>query len=126
MKQLLFFEIDTLCKKHDLDTSTFTIDDIEYHYRNLTNDRFVITTFKKAHQVYDTVPNLDMFIALTWPDVQDFMVYDGFEENSILINDDPLIDEYGNSSYLVRRDWHDRVVNSMIKESLKEKDNDNK
>lgn len=59
----------------------------------------------------------DTFIVVTWPDVQELMDLDGFEENSCLINDEPLLDEYGSSAYFVRESW-----DTEIKEEKMEKD----
>jgi len=53
--------------------------------------------------------NTDKFIVIAWPESQAFMEVDGFSENSILINDEPLINEYGSSAYLVRISWLDRL-----------------
>jgi len=48
---------------------------------------------------------VENYIIITWPDSQKFMDLDGFEENSILINDDRGIDEYGPCAFLINRDW---------------------
>ena len=47
----------------------------------------------------------DLFVIFEWPQVQVLMGYDGFRENSILINDEPLYSEYGDSAYLIRVAW---------------------
>ena len=48
---------------------------------------------------------MDTFIVITWPEIQDFMERPGFEENSLLINDGILYEEYGDSAYMVRKEW---------------------
>lgn len=48
---------------------------------------------------------MDEFIVVTWPDVQDLFEKDGFDENSLLINDGALYDEFGDSAYMVRKSW---------------------
>lgn len=48
---------------------------------------------------------MDEFIVVTWPDVQVLFEYDGFYDNSILINDGKLYEEYGDSAYMVRKSW---------------------
>lgn len=48
---------------------------------------------------------MNTFVVVTWPKVQDLMDKDGFESNSVLINDDPLLEEYGPSAYMVRSSW---------------------
>ena len=45
------------------------------------------------------------FVVIQWPDIQDYMDIEGFEENSCLINDLPLLEEYGSSAYFVRISW---------------------
>lgn len=47
----------------------------------------------------------ETFVAVGWPNSQAFMEEDGFEENSILIDSEPLLDEYGSSAYLIRKSW---------------------
>ena len=47
----------------------------------------------------------DVFVAICWPDVQELMDEEGFEENSTLIIDGPLYDKYGDSAYMVNLDW---------------------
>lgn len=49
--------------------------------------------------------NDDIFEIVTFPDVQALMELEGFEENSSLINDEPLLSEYGSSAYFVRKNW---------------------
>lgn len=47
----------------------------------------------------------NVFVVITWPDIQDLMDEEGFEENSILINDGSLYEKYGDSAYMVNLDW---------------------
>ena len=47
----------------------------------------------------------NMFIAISFPDIQEYQELEGFEDNSILINNDSLLEEYGPSAYMVRCDW---------------------
>lgn len=47
----------------------------------------------------------DLFTVITWPEVQDLMDEKGFDDNSILINDGKLYEEYGDSAYMVRKSW---------------------
>ena len=48
---------------------------------------------------------MDEFIIITWPESQMLFDIDGFQENSLLINDGPLYDEFGDSTYMVRKSW---------------------
>lgn len=47
----------------------------------------------------------EKFIVVTWPESQNLMEYEGFEENCHLINDDSGLDQYGSSAYFVNEDW---------------------
>lgn len=47
----------------------------------------------------------DLFTVVTWPESQELLEIEGFEENSILINDGPLYDQYGDAAYLVSLDF---------------------
>lgn len=51
----------------------------------------------------------DTFIIVTWPDIQDYMDKDGFDENSCLINEEPFLSEYGSSAYFVRLSWAEKA-----------------
>jgi len=44
----------------------------------------------------------ELFTPVTWPESQELMELPGFEENALLINDEPLLEQYGSSAYLVR------------------------
>ena len=48
---------------------------------------------------------MDEFIVVTWPEVQNLMGIEGFNDNSLLINDGILYEEYGDSAYMVRKHW---------------------
>ena len=43
----------------------------------------------------------DLFVVVTWPESQELFEIEGFEENSILINNTPLYEQYGDGAYLV-------------------------
>ena len=47
----------------------------------------------------------ELFTPVTWPESQGLMELPGFEENALLINDEPLLEQYGSSAYLVRVSW---------------------
>jgi len=52
----------------------------------------------------------DVFIVVTWPEVQELFELDGFDENSILINEEGLYNEYGSSAYLIRKTWFEKQL----------------
>jgi hypothetical protein len=47
----------------------------------------------------------EKFIVVTWPESQNLMDLEGFEENCHLINDESGLDQYGSSAYFVNEDW---------------------
>lgn len=56
----------------------------------------------------------EKFIVVTWPDSQNLMEYEGFEENCHLIDDESGLDQYGSSAYFVNEDWlREREKNSI-------------
>lgn len=57
----------------------------------------------------------DKFIAIPWPEVQDYMEEEGFRDNSILINDGKLYEEYGSSAYMIRESWYYMIRESWLK-----------
>ena len=58
--------------------------------------------------------NEHVFVVITWPDIQDLMDEEGFEENSILINDGSLYEKYGDSAYMVNLNWlnNTQIINN--------------
>ena len=61
--------------------------------------------------------NKDKYVVITWPDIQDLMEHDDFNDNACLITDDPFIQEYGSSAYFVRESWID-VLEQEMRDSL--------
>ena len=51
----------------------------------------------------------DRYIVIRWPWIQRFMEFEGFADNSALINSEELYVEYGSSAYFVRESW----INSL-------------
>lgn len=52
----------------------------------------------------------ERFIIIQWPEIQDFMDEDFFEEHSYLINDTKGMEEYGSSAYFVEEDWYNKIM----------------
>lgn len=46
-----------------------------------------------------------MYVIIQWPEIQELMTIEGFEENSYLINDTKGIEDYGSSAYFVDYYW---------------------
>ena len=51
----------------------------------------------------------ELFVIVPFPDVQSIMKLDGFEDNSCLINNSPLVNTYGNSAYFVSMTWLSQI-----------------
>ena len=68
------------------------------------------------------------FVIVAWPEVQDLMECEGFEENSCLINDGALCEEYGSSAYFVNEDWLEKAepVKEFKEEYFKEESKEEK
>ena len=47
----------------------------------------------------------DTFVVVSWPEIQDYMMWPDFDDNSQFISADRLYDEYGDMSYFVRLSW---------------------
>ncbi len=60
---------------------------------------------KQKEVIRKEIEDEDIFIPIQWPEVQDFMEEPGFRENSLLIDSDPLYQEYGDSAYMIRKSW---------------------
>lgn len=54
---------------------------------------------------------MDEFIVIAWPEVQNYFELEGFAENSLLICDGSLYEEYGDSAYMVRKSWIEEFGN---------------
>lgn len=52
-----------------------------------------------------TMNNLENYIIICWPEVQEYMTREGFDKNSSLIIDEHLVDLYGSSAYFVSKTW---------------------
>ena len=49
--------------------------------------------------------NLENYIIVCWPEIQEYMDKEGFDKNSSLIIEDRLVDLYGSSAYFVSKTW---------------------
>lgn len=47
----------------------------------------------------------DTFVVVMWPESQELMELEGFDENACLVNDSPFLEEYGSSAFFVRQSW---------------------
>lgn len=48
---------------------------------------------------------MEKFVVVEWPEIQDLMDLEGFEDNAHLINDERGLDQYGSSAYFVNEEW---------------------
>jgi hypothetical protein len=53
----------------------------------------------------------DLFVVITWPEIQELMDEKDFDENCCLVNDEPFLSEYGSSAFFVRRSWLREITN---------------
>lgn len=51
-----------------------------------------------------------LYRVVTWPEIQDLMVEDSFEEHSYLINDNKGMEDFGSSAYFVDVDWYKDLI----------------
>lgn len=52
-----------------------------------------------------------MYTVIQWPDIQEYLSLEGFQENSYLIND---IDNFGSSAYFVNTEWLHKVSKTNL------------
>ena len=52
---------------------------------------------------------MNKYIIIEWPEIQEYMSYEGFRENACLINDESWLDQYGSSSYFVNESWINQI-----------------
>lgn len=57
---------------------------------------------------------IEEYIVVQWPEIQDYMDLNGFNENSYLINDEKGINDFGSSAYFVNKEWYEEVNNTLI------------
>ena len=53
-----------------------------------------------------------MYQVIQWPEIQELMDLPRFRENSFLINDPLVLDEFGSSAYFVSKNWLDSINNN--------------
>lgn len=51
----------------------------------------------------------ELYEIVMWPECQDLMDKEGWEDNSYLINDSRGLDKFGSSAYFVNKSWLDEV-----------------
>lgn len=51
------------------------------------------------------------YIIVEWPESQELMDHEGFDEHACLINDESWLDQYGSMSYFVEEDWLKNIQN---------------
>lgn len=74
----------------------------------------MIPMLARTHQVHnddiesiliDDYVDEDDFTVILWPEIQEFMMCEGFETNVSLANDEWSLDKYGVSAYFVNKKW---------------------
>jgi hypothetical protein len=54
-------------------------------------------------------------VIVCWPESQDLMMYEGFEENCELINSERGLDLYGSSAFYVNKEWLQEIKKGNVK-----------
>ena len=49
---------------------------------------------------------MEEYIIIIWPESQELMEQEGFDDNTYLINDDLGLDKFGPSAYFVNESWN--------------------
>jgi hypothetical protein len=57
-------------------------------------------------------------VIIAWPEIQDYMDYEGFDANATLINSGDLYKQYGDSAYIVNAKWANDVDSNRINKLL--------
>jgi hypothetical protein len=55
----------------------------------------------------------NLYIPVTWPDIQYFMDKEGFDDNTYLILDDNGMAEFGSSAYFINYEWYKKQLNDL-------------
>lgn len=50
-----------------------------------------------------------MYSIITFPDIQEYMELEGFDENAFLINDSKGLELFGSSAYFVNEEWINKI-----------------
>lgn len=58
----------------------------------------------------------DEYVIVQWPEIQELMTEKDFRENSCLLNEEPMLSEYGSSAYFVNSAWLKRVYKQRYEE----------
>lgn len=54
--------------------------------------------------------NDDEYVVIQWPEIQELMEEDGFENNAALANAGWCLDCYGSSAYFVNKQWLNEII----------------
>lgn len=68
------------------------------------NIEFIKTKVRELNEIAEETLG-ELYVVVCWPDSQDLMDKEGWEENSMLINDEHGLETYGSSAYLVCSKW---------------------
>lgn len=97
------FYIDRHCNSGSLSIKNYLGDTVGLHVYTINDlERVILTIYDTLKSMYDVS---EEFIVIPWPEVQELMNKEGFRENSCLVNDSPLYEEFGDQAYFVRKQW---------------------
>lgn len=53
----------------------------------------------------------NLYTVISWPEIQDYMDLEGFNENAYLVNCEQGLEDFGPSAYFIRCDWLKSIEN---------------
>lgn len=59
----------------------------------------------KEIEVLKGINSENLYVPVMWPEIQDLMELEGFQDNSYLINDDKGMNDFGSSAYMINFKW---------------------
>lgn len=72
----------------------------------LINDDFIQSLMESVDMLLDTFPDQE-YEVVSWPEIQEYMDYDDFNDNATLITPNDSIG-IGSSTYLVNSEWKEK------------------
>lgn len=75
-------------------------------FRDVTHTESPIGLLLNTDKQYQQHPDIKgKYCVVMWPESQDLMTYEGFDEHSELINDENGLECFGSSAYFVEAEW---------------------
>lgn len=91
-----------------------------YYFKNESLKKELLTLKINNQKLINSIQNLniqiekskyeEIYVPITFPEVQKYIEREGFDSNSVLINSEAGVIKYGLSSYLVNKKW---IINNV-------------